>query len=115
MLRKGERSADCIMSHPPAGLKVQALSAQGICRRNSPTRGSSCALVQKSLFEGRELCSRPRVSRKPFLSKAARFLVDDKSVGAVLQINVGKLRNQTCRRCHVDAGPIDARSCRERR
>src|SRR5918992_2354654 len=23
----------------------------------------------------------------------------------VLQINVGKLRNQTCRHCHVDAGP----------
>ena len=27
----------------------------------------------------------------------------------VLQINVGKLCNQTCRHCHVDAGPTAAR------
>src|SRR6516164_1191407 len=44
---------------------------------------------------------------RPFaLALAARGLSPLRATGVeVLQVNVGKLCNQTCRHCHVDAGP----------
>ncbi len=43
----------------------------------------------------------------PFERKLARCGLDPLAAGAirVMQINVGKLCNQTCKHCHVDAGP----------
>jgi radical SAM/Cys-rich protein len=68
-----------------------------LLRQGSPLAEPACQL---------ELLS-PTESQKPF----ARAL-SDSGVGPlkangieVLQVNVGKLCNQTCRHCHVDAGP----------
>ena len=49
----------------------------------------------------------PRLPQKPFddaLAGAGLFPLTSAGI-EVLQINVGKLCNQTCRHCHVDAGP----------
>jgi radical SAM/Cys-rich protein len=49
----------------------------------------------------------PSAGRKPFaaaLAESGRFPLTATGI-KVLQVNVGKLCNQTCRHCHVDAGP----------
>lgn len=58
-----------------------------------------------SAAEQLRLLSRPPVA--PFdeaLARHAMFPLTAAEIG-VIQINVGKLCNQTCRHCHVDAGP----------
>lgn len=66
-------------------------------RRASPLASPS---VQRELLEGLELpMSFPRA-----LERAGLLPLRSMGVG-VLQVNVGKLCNQTCRHCHVDAGP----------
>src|ERR1043166_1563059 len=49
----------------------------------------------------------PRPGQKPFAQALAEHGVAPLRADRirVLQINVGKLCNQTCRHCHVDAGP----------
>ncbi|HSB18313.1 MAG TPA: arsenosugar biosynthesis radical SAM (seleno)protein ArsS [Bryobacteraceae bacterium] len=60
-----------------------------------------------SAGEQLRVLSEPRRQLKPFeQSLAESGLLPLTATGiTVLQINVGKLCNQTCRHCHVDAGP----------
>src|SRR5688500_2807762 len=55
----------------------------------------------------RALLERPHGPVVPFDRRVADAGVPPVTAGAidVLQINVGKLCNQTCAHCHVDAGP----------
>ena len=55
----------------------------------------------------RALLERPHGPAVPFDRRVADAGIPPVTAGAidVLQINVGKLCNQTCAHCHVDAGP----------
>src|SRR5436190_8878717 len=58
------------------------------------------------LDEGRAALTRLPLAREfPEAAASAGHWPLTPSAIAILQINVGKLCNQTCRHCHVDAGP----------
>jgi radical SAM/Cys-rich protein len=77
-----------------------------------PDTFSSITLLRAGnpLASGRrqvELLERPSDSVKPFREALAAHALAPLTADRieVLQINVGRLCNQTCRHCHVDAGP----------
>lgn len=64
-----------------------------------------CTVIWQILFQLKVLNGQEKVHDhfEPFSLKAGHPILPQKTT--VFQINIGKLCNQTCAHCHVDAGP----------
>ncbi len=76
--------------------KTKSLKAQG--------KGLSSTFMQLEVLSNQELLGKGQIGFSAKLEEHSIPVIKPKQV-EIFQINIGKLCNQTCAHCHVDAGP----------